>query len=91
MSINDKVNNDKLTPEQERLLNQQTQETESLEERQLKERREMNRNLDDEMATEEIGLGTQIQQQKRLVNTWFSFHLQKQDMCAAFLESAAAA
>ena len=71
MSINDKVNNDKLTPEQERLLNQQTQETESLEERQLKERREMNRNLDDEMATEEIGLGTQIQQQKRLVNTCF--------------------
>ena len=67
MSINDKVNNDKLTTDQEQLLNQQTKEAESLEDRQLKEKREMNRNLDDEMATEEIDVETQIQQQKRLV------------------------
>ena len=67
MNINDKVNNDKLTAEQEQLLNQQTREAESVEDRQLKEKREMNRNLDDEMLAEEIDIDTQIQQQKRLV------------------------
>ena len=67
MNINDKVNNDKLTAEQEQLLNQQTREAEGVEDRQLKEKREMNRNLDDEMLAEEIDIDTQIQQQKRLV------------------------
>ena len=70
MNINDKVNNDKLTAEQEQLLNQQTREAENVEDRQLKEKREMNRNLDDEMLAEEIDIDTQIQQQKRLVGSF---------------------
>ena len=69
MSINDKVNTEALTPEQEKLKEQQMDETENLEGRQLAEKRDMNSNLDEEMATEELGVDTQIQQQKRLVCT----------------------
>ena len=75
MSINDKVNTEALTPEQENLKQQQMDETEGLEDRQLSEKRDMNSNLDDEMATEELSVDTQIQQQKRLVCTCISsFH-----------------
>ena len=69
MSINDKVNTEALTPEQEKLKEQQMDETEGLEGRQLSEKRDMNSNLDEEMATEELAVDTQIQQQKRLVCT----------------------
>ena len=69
MSINDKVNTQALTPEQEKLKEQQMDETEGLEGRQLSEKRDMNSNLDEEMATEELAVDTQIQQQKRLVCT----------------------
>lgn len=68
MDINEKVNGDKLTSEQQDLLDKQMREAEALEARQLNEQREMNQHLDEEMATEEMSIETQIQQQKRLVN-----------------------
>lgn len=67
MDINEKVNGEDLTPEQQKLLDQQTQQAEALEGRQLDEGREMNQHMNEEMAAEEMGVETQIQQQKRLV------------------------
>lgn len=68
MDINEKVNGDKLTSEQQDLLDKQMREAEAVEARQLNEQREMNQHLDEEMATEEMSVETQVQQQKRLVN-----------------------
>lgn len=67
MDINEKVNGEDLTPEQQKLLEKQTREAEALEGRQLDEQRQMNQHLNEEMATEEMAIETQIQQQKRLV------------------------
>lgn len=71
MDINEKVNGDKLTAEQQKLLDDQTKQAEALEERQLNEQREMNQHLNEEMASEEMDVETQIQQQKRLVCSLF--------------------
>ena len=74
MGINERVNSDKLSAEQEKLLSEQMRETEQLEERQRAAERDMNRHLDDEMAAEEMALETQIQQQKRLVSYYSYFY-----------------
>ena len=68
MDINEKVNGDKLTKEQENLLDEQVKATETLEEKQHEQQREMNKQFDEEMATEELALEMQIQEQKRLAS-----------------------
>mgnify|MGYP006890735337 FL=1 len=68
MDINEKVNGDNLTAEQQQLVSEQEQQAENLEGRQRSEQRDMNRSLNDEMAEGEKEVEDQIAQQKRLVS-----------------------
>jgi len=67
MDINERVNGDAMTAEQQALLTEQEVATEGIEDRQHAEQREMNRGLDAEMATEEMAVENAIQEEKRLV------------------------
>lgn len=67
MQINDKLNGEKLTNEQEKLINDQIQQQEELEKKHRDEERKENRELENELATEQQNVDDQIEQQKLLV------------------------
>lgn len=66
MQINNKVNNDKLTPEQQKIVDQQLREQEEMERRQKEEMRKEKQAILDEAAKEEQQIDQQIRQQKQL-------------------------
>lgn len=73
MDINEKVNGDNLSPEEQKLIAEQEKQAEDLEKRQREEQRGMNRMLNNEMAEGEQEVEDQISQQKRLVTIATSF------------------
>lgn len=74
MQINEKVNGDKMSVDQEKLINQQIATQEELERKQLDEARKMNRDIEDDFENERENIDGHMVSQKKLVrNLQLSF------------------
>ena len=67
MQINEKVNGDKMSADQEKLMNQQIATQEELERKQLEESRKMNRDVEDDFENERENIDGHMISQKKLV------------------------
>jgi len=75
MQINEKVNGDKMSAEQEKLINQQIATQEELERKQLEEARKMNRDIEDDFENERENIDGHMVSQKKLVRNLQLFFL----------------
>ena len=75
MQINEKVNGDKMSAEQEKLVNQQIATQEELERKQLEEARKMNRDIEDDFENERENIDGHMVSQKKLVRNLQLFFL----------------
>ena len=67
MQINEKVNGEKMSADQEKLIQQQMAAQEELERKQLEEARKMNRNIENEFEDEHQKINGHVSEQKKLV------------------------